>query len=68
MPMAGEWTEYRALVIAELTRINQTLEGIRQDLNLAKTDIALLQLKASVWGAISGAVVALGIIMMRYIT
>jgi hypothetical protein len=68
LPMGGEWTEYRALVIAELTRINQTLEGIRQDLNLAKTDIALLQLKASVWGAISGAVVALGIIMMRYIT
>lgn len=63
----GEWTEYRALVIAELTRINQTLEAIRSDLNLAKTDIALLQLKASAWGAIAGAVVALGIILMRYV-
>lgn len=67
LPHIGEWTEYRALVIAELTRINLTLEAIRSDLNMAKTDIALLQLKSSVWGAIAGAVVALGIILMRYV-
>lgn len=66
LPSGGEWNEYRNLVIVELTRINSTLDGIRSDLNSAKTDIALLQLKASGWGALSGAVVAVGIMMLRY--
>lgn len=67
-PDAGEWHEYRRLVIAELTRINMTLEAIRIELNSAKTDIALLQLKSGAWGAIAGAVVALGIVLMRYVS
>jgi len=61
------WVEYRRLVIAELERINNTLDRINGELSRVKTDIALLQLKASAWGAIAGAVVAVGIILMRYI-
>jgi len=64
----ASWTEYRRLVISELERINVSLDKLNAELSSMKTDIALLQLKASVWGAVSGAVVAVGIILMRFIS
>lgn len=63
----ASWTEYRRLVIMELERVNKSLDRINGELSGMKTDIALLQLKASAWGAISGAVVAIGIILMRFV-
>jgi hypothetical protein len=65
--LSDDWREYRKLVLAELKRLNESLDSINRELATAKTDIALLQLKASAWGAVSGAVVATGIILMRFI-
>jgi hypothetical protein len=61
------WAEYRRLVLAELDRVNKSLDRLNGELSRMKTDIALLQLKASAWGAMSGAVVAIGIILMRFL-
>jgi hypothetical protein len=57
---SNDWPGYRRLIVAELERINEALERLNTGLSAAKIDIALLQLKASAWGAASGAVVAIG--------
>lgn len=65
----ASWSEYRRLVIAELERINATLERIQRELAEIRTEVALLKFKASVWGvlagAISGAMVTAGAILLR---
>ena len=63
------WSQYRVMVIKELERINSALEKIGTDLAELRTEVALLKLKASVWGvlagAVSGAVITLGAILLR---
>jgi len=50
------WIEYRKLVLSELERLNIKVMEIDQNLNSTKTDIAMLQIKAGLWGAISGVI------------
>ncbi len=63
----GAWPEYRRLVIAELERLATDNRHLHRDVSEAKTAIALLQLKSGAWGAIAGAVVAVGTVLLRFI-
>lgn len=72
---AASWGEYRRLILSELERIgrdietiNKKLDGLRQDdLAQVRVDIAMLQVKSGVWGALSGLVVALGAALLGMI-
>jgi hypothetical protein len=57
------WTQNRKLIIRELERLGDDISGISdsvskirlEDIADLKTDIALLKLKSSLWGAVMGA-------------
>jgi hypothetical protein len=65
------WGEYRRLILSELKRLNETIDGINakiervrgEDMAQLKQDIALLKFQAAMWGAAAGALLtaALGL-------
>jgi hypothetical protein len=63
------WSEYRRLVLRELEQLGKEVENIRMMAGELKTEVALLKLRASVWGvaagAISSAVITIGAILLR---
>lgn len=60
------WGEYKKLVLQELERLargievlNAKIEGFRNDdLSALKVEVAMLKVKAGMWGAAAGAVPA----------
>jgi len=58
---SGKWEEHRMLVLSELTRLqerdNQTqdkLDAISKTLVGLRIDVARVQVKAGIWGALAG--------------
>ena len=72
-PRPEDWSEYRRLILQELERLNMLAHDLsdeirdirNKDLSQVRVDIAMLQVKAGVWGAVAGAVIALGAIFLR---
>lgn len=72
-PRPEDWSEYRRLILQELERLNMLAHDLsdeirdirNKDLSQVRIDIAMLQVKAGVWGAVAGAVIALGAIFLR---
>jgi hypothetical protein len=78
--MAGEthdegngWKEYRRLVVAELERLSKLITTVDdkisklrgEDIADIKVDIAMLQVKAGIWGAVAGLAVAISAVVLR---
>ena len=70
------WPEYRRLVIAELARIDKGMTDLNEKLERAldqrdqsitdiKVEVAMLKVKASIWGGLSGLVVAVGAVLLK---
>lgn len=57
------WNEWSRYVLRELERLNDCYEGVRQELSEIKTEIAMLKVKAGVWGAV-GALVPVAIMLV----
>ena len=61
---AGDWGEYRALILDELKRLNLGIEGLREKIDemhtseiaSIKAQIAVLQFKSGIWGFMAGAI------------
>jgi hypothetical protein len=51
---AKDWDKYQELVLSELKRHSESIEGVRKDLGSIKTDIAKLNVKSGIWGAAGG--------------
>jgi hypothetical protein len=62
------WGEYRKLILAEIERlsaavndVNRKLDAFRaDDISGLKVDLAMLKVKAGVWGALGGLLSAIG--------
>lgn len=60
----GDWGEYRALVLEEMKRLNSGIESVNRkiddlrsaDIAEVKAQIAVLQFKSGLWGALAGAI------------
>lgn len=65
----ASWQRYQKLVVGELGRLNDGLERIEKEITDLKVAIAMLQVKAGVWGLIGGAIpvaISLGVwLVMR---
>ena len=61
------WSEYRRLVMQELERLGGELNGLKAELGRAHTEIATLKVKAGFWGAVAGAIPALGAALLWYL-
>ena len=44
------WSEYEKLVLNELERHNNLIEGIRKDVSDIRSEIAMLKVKSGFWG------------------
>lgn len=51
---ASGWGEYEKLVLSELRRHGELLEKIFDKLSSHDTEIAMLKVKASLWGGLTG--------------
>lgn len=61
------WIEYRNMVLAELERLNKRVDEINNKLDRINIDIATLKVKASLWGGLSGAIVAVGALLLKFV-
>jgi hypothetical protein len=52
----GGWDEYRRLILAALERLEAAIKELDAKMDLAHTDITMLKVKASLWGAGAGAI------------
>jgi len=57
--MDEDWHEWSKYIKSEVEKI----EGIRKDVAGIKTDIAVLQLKAGMWGLVGGALPSIGAVL-----
>lgn len=68
-----DWFQYRRLILSELTRISNAIaevdakiERLRSDeISKLKVDVAMLQVKAGMWGALGGLAIALGTVLLK---
>ena len=57
--MSSEWSEYSTYVIEELKRLNTLVENLRGDITKLKVEQAVIKTKATLYGALAGAVPAI---------
>lgn len=48
------WTQYQKLVLKELERHSEVLSSLDKGMGNLKLDIAMLKVKAGVWGLLAG--------------
>jgi hypothetical protein len=48
------WSTYEKLVLDTLTRLETDIKDIKTIQNSQQTELALIKLKSSIWGAVSG--------------
>ena len=53
-PESSEWSEYQLMVLGKLDDLKKVQEKAEDRLRVIETEIALLRLKSSFWGAIAG--------------
>lgn len=58
------WNEYSKLVMSELEKHGDKLEKISEQLIRHGEELAQLRVKAGIWGAVSGTIVAIGSYVM----
>lgn len=64
----GGWAEYQRLVLSELERLNDNMEERDKVTQKMQVDIAMLQVKAGVWGLIGGVIPVIVLIVVHLIT
>ncbi len=66
MTPGDSWEEYQRLVIAELQRHNNLLTSLDKRYGDLRTEVAKLQVKSGIWGAVAGCIVTGLAIVTRY--
>jgi len=61
------WSEYEQFVLMEMKRHNEWLEKIDNRIGQIEIEIAVLKVKASMWGAAAGAISAAATGLLIYI-
>jgi hypothetical protein len=54
MPDTNGWPEYQRLVLAELTRLDEGMQKVQEDVTQIRLSVAILRAKAVTWGAVGG--------------
>lgn len=66
--MGSEWSEYKRIVVETQERHEERIEKLRDEVHAGfqsiTAQLAALKVKSSLWGALSGTVVALGVILL----
>jgi len=62
----GDWESYKKLVMATQNRHEELLEGILIAINKLRTEVALLQLRAGLWGLAAGCLPVILLLLIQY--
>jgi len=62
------WSEYSKLVMSELNKHGDKLEKFSEQMIRHGEELAQLRVKAGIWGAVSGTVVAIGSYIMTRVS
>ena len=71
MTTGNGWSEWQNHVLAELQRLNSCIERMEKDVTKIHSEIAVLKVKAGLWGALAGAIpgcLALVWVIVHYFT
>jgi hypothetical protein len=56
-PTSNGWNEYQRLVLAELKRLDASVQHLHEDLDDLRLLVEVLRTRAITWGAVGGLVV-----------
>ena len=56
-PTSNGWNEYQRLVLAELKRLDASVQHLHEDLDDLRLSVEVLRTRAITWGAVGGLVV-----------
>ncbi len=59
------WQEYQMLVLSQLTDLKTEVASLRQVMQSVQIEIAILKVKAGMWGAVAGSVVVIGELLLQ---
>jgi hypothetical protein len=66
-PVDNGWHEYQKLVLAELQRLDRSLQAVQADVSEIRLHVAVLRTKAVTWGAVGGLIMwGLGLAFTQY--
>ena len=57
MTSENGWNEYQKLVLAELTRLDESVQSLHDEVESLRISVEVLRQKAVTWGALGGLVV-----------
>ena len=61
------WEQYQKLVLAELVRLNEGVEGLKRQMTQVQTQVAVLKVKSGLWGLVAGAIPVLILVLLQYL-
>lgn len=63
----SDWGQWANHVLAELKRLNDSIEELRKDLTSVTIEVVQLKVKSSLWGAMAGAVTVIAILGIEFL-
>ncbi len=63
----GDWDQYKILVLNYMERIENQLADIQKSMNKVQIEVAMLQVKSGMWGALGGLIVGVGATLLTKI-
>lgn len=60
MAESESWDVYQKLILAELQRFDGDIQDLKKGQSEILSEIAILKLKSGLWGALAGAITAVG--------
>ena len=66
--VTNNWGEYRRLVLTELEHLHKSVDHLQSDVSACRIEIAMLKVKASMWGAIGGLIPTGTIILVNMLS
>ena len=63
----NDWGMWANHVLAELKRLNESIEDIRKDLTTVTMEVVALKVKSSLYGALAGAITVVSILGADYL-
>ena len=66
-PSADDWMEHRQFIVRKLDEQSAEISALHEQVTLMRIDLAMLKVRAGMWGALAGAVPA-GLAVLTVLT
>ena len=66
-PSADDWMEHRQFIVRKLDEQSAEISALHEQVTLMRIDLAMLKVRAGMWGALAGAIPA-GLAVLTVLT